>query len=132
MFSRLCIFMMISLTMTACGSMNAVGSAVQSASNRVNEALDDVYSAVSSQPFQLGVRKNPCGCDASLEYEVDLGGQWRHVFLEDCPELAEFRSEAQQYEEGEVFNFYFDDTQEIYVSPHGQKFYILRPVVLKQ
>ena len=132
MFSRLCVFGIILLSMTACSSMNAAGGAIQSASNRVDEVLDDVYTTVSNQPMLLGVRKNPCECDDALEFEVNLGGQWRHVFLEESPALTDLRSEAQQHKDGEYFDFYFDDTREIYVSGHGQKFYVFRPVAMKQ
>ena len=126
------IFVVTALAMTACGSMSKVGASIQSASDQVNEIMEDVYSTVVNQPILLGVRKNPCGCDDALEFEVDFGGQWRHVFMADSPDLTVLRSEAQQRESGEVFDFYFDDTQEVYVSGHGQKFYVLKPIVLKQ
>ena len=132
MLFRLCVFGTILLSMTACKSMDAVGGAIQSASDRVDEVVDDVYTTVSNQPMFLGVRRNPCGCDDALEFEVNLGGEWRHVFLADSPALRDLRSEAQQHEDGDFFEFYFDDTQEIYVSVHGQKFYVFRPVTMKQ
>ena len=115
----------------SCASGSAVEASIHSASKCVWETLDDVYTKLSRETALLQVRRNRCECDDVLEFEVNIYGQWRHVFLEENADLEALRLEASRYEEGFAFKFYFDFTSEIYVSKQGQKFYVLRAVVKK-
>ena len=122
----------IAMALAGCSTGTPLNQASNSASKRVSNSMDRVFIQAYEKPMLLEVRRNPCECDHSLEFEVSLYGQWRHVSLDGESEIQALRSEASRHDQQETFEFYFEPVSKVYVSTNGQNFDTLRPIVPKR
>ncbi len=119
------VFLMLTTILTGCGVTGAAG-AIQKASKQVVRAYDASYEQVYANPVSLRVRLNPCACDEVLEFEAEIYGNWRHVFVKGSNEdLARLRKEGAQAGTGSAFEASFLLHHELYNSASGQQFFVL-------
>lgn len=109
------------------GCSNGLTDNIQSASHKTSRAFQNSLHDIYNAPIELLTRYNPSQCDENLTFEVQINGNWRHIFISGSQESIQtlnklaFGANTTPFEASWLF------TKDLYTSSCGQQFYSLTP-----
>ena len=111
---------------TACTSENATHRAVRHVSEYMREAYAEVDAQYHASPMPIRIRHISCLCDAQIEFEAHIYGDWRPVLLVgDDRAMRAFKAKLSGLPDGQAVTASILLTDRIYVSGTGMLFHTL-------